>query len=309
MIPDGSVDLIIADPPYNIGKDKWDKWRTVDEYIEWMGRVITEFQRVLKPNGSIYIFHNDMPQVARLMEWMRLNTRFHFKQLLVWDKYNGSPWNQLNAVVHSEGLRNYSKQAEYCLFYTFQDETGLTTVKHDVSNFSTLRAYFRDFQNALGMTKKAIIDTVGQRADHCFRWNSSQWDMPTPETYEVLLSLPRDPKFVPRGYDSLRQEYESLRQEYESLRYTFNNQGLPSVLLHEPVPANGHLTPKPVPIIEKLILTSSNEGDIVLVPFCGSGSECVAAAKLSRIFISFELEREYIEIANKRLDSLELTQN
>lgn len=300
MIPDGSVDLIIADPPYNIGKDKWDKWQTIDDYIEWMGKVIAEFQRVLKPNGSIYIFHNDMPQIARLMEWIRNNSSIKFKQLIVWNKKFPGASNEgfLQGFNEVEGLRNYQKMAEYCLFYTFQDETGLTAVKLDVNNFSTLRTYFRDFQHALGMTKKAIIDAVGQRADHCFRWNSSQWDMPTPETYDALLALPWDAAFIPR-------EYESLREEYESLRYTFNNQKTHhSVWNYEIAPKQGHMTPKPVELIETILRHSSNENDVVLVPFCGSGSECVAATKLGRNFVSFELESKYVEIANIRLESV-----
>jgi DNA modification methylase len=65
-----------------------------------------------------------------------------------------------------------------------------------------------------------------------------------------------------------------------------------------------HPTQKPIRLGETIIEKSSVAGDIVLIPFCGSGSECVAAAKLGRNFISFELEPKYIEIANKRLDSL-----
>lgn len=53
-----------------------------------------------------------------------------------------------------------------------------------------------------------------------------------------------------------------------------------------------------------LINLHSNQGDIVLVPFCGSGTEIVGAQMLNRNWISFETNPEYIETANKRLDSL-----
>ena len=56
-IPDKSVDLILTDPPYNIGKAKWDK---IPNYIEWCGKWFIECQRVLKDNGSFYWWHNDM---------------------------------------------------------------------------------------------------------------------------------------------------------------------------------------------------------------------------------------------------------
>jgi len=223
-IQSGSVNLAILDLPYNISKAHWDKWKKEEDYIEWVGKVLLEVQRTLADNGSLYFFHNDMEQVAVIMEWIRKNTKFIFKQFIVWNKKFEGSWNQLNAVVSTDGLRNYSKQAEYILFYTFQDETGLTTVMLDTNNFSTLRKYFKEYQEALGMTKKQIIEFAGQKADHCFRWKSTQWDIPTPETYSELNNLPLKYEFVRREYEDLRREYEDLRREYEDLRYTFNNQ-------------------------------------------------------------------------------------
>jgi site-specific DNA-methyltransferase (adenine-specific) len=67
-----------------------------------------------------------------------------------------------------------------------------------------------------------------------------------------------------------------------------------------------HSHEKPEELIEFLIRKSSDVGDIVLSPFCGSGTDCVAAAKTGRNFVSFELDRDHIETANKRLDSLEI---
>ena len=80
-IPDKSVDLVLIDPPYNIGKDVWDKWPTVEAYVEFMGQVFKECERVLKPNGSFYWFHNDFLQIVELQNWINRNTNFIFKQL------------------------------------------------------------------------------------------------------------------------------------------------------------------------------------------------------------------------------------
>ncbi|UNO50910.1 DNA-methyltransferase [Alicyclobacillus acidoterrestris] len=66
-----------------------------------------------------------------------------------------------------------------------------------------------------------------------------------------------------------------------------------------------HPTQKPLALSQRIIEKSSNEGDIVLIPFCGSGSECVSATTLKRNFVSFETNPQYIEIANKRLDNIE----
>ena len=86
-LADKSVDLVVADPPYNIGKVReWDKWKRKVDYIEWLGSVFLECQRVLKENGSFYFFHNDPEQIAELVIWIRKNTRFVFKQFIVWNK-------------------------------------------------------------------------------------------------------------------------------------------------------------------------------------------------------------------------------
>lgn len=296
-IPDKSVNLIVIDPPYNIKKADWDSWKTVQGYVQFMGKVLGECERVLKANGSFYFFHNDFMQIVELQNWINQNTDFVFKQFIVWNKKFKGAKNEgfLQGFIEPEGLRNYQQMAEYCLFYTFQDETGLTMVKHDENNFSTLRQYFEDFQKDTGLNKKQIIDLIGQRADHCFRWGSSQWDLPTPETYAGLLQLPSLTGFK-------RQEYESLRQEYESLRYTFNNlKSHHSVWNYEIAPKFGHVTPKPVELIENIIEHSSNENDTVLDCFMGSGTTAIAAINTGRNYIGFEKEEKYYNIIQERI--------
>jgi len=63
-----------------------------------------------------------------------------------------------------------------------------------------------------------------------------------------------------------------------------------------------HPTQKPLAILKKLISVSSNEGDVVLDPFMGIGSTAVACKELKRNFIGCEINREYVDWANKRLD-------
>lgn len=65
-----------------------------------------------------------------------------------------------------------------------------------------------------------------------------------------------------------------------------------------------HSHEKPEDLLEFLMRKSSEEGEVVLDPFCGSGSTAVAARKLNRNFVTFELEPEYIEIANQRLENV-----
>lgn len=65
-----------------------------------------------------------------------------------------------------------------------------------------------------------------------------------------------------------------------------------------------HPTQKPLALMKYLILTYSNPGDLILDPFCGSGTTCVAAKELDRRFIGFDLEQKYVDITNKRLEAV-----
>ena len=86
-------------------------------------------------------------------------------------------------------------------------------------------------------------------------------------------------------------------------RYTFNNlKEHHSVMNYEIAKKQGHITPKPVDLLEYIIKTSSNEGDIILDCFMGSGSTGVACANTNRKFIGIELDNNYFDIASKRIE-------
>jgi len=304
LLPDDSVDLIVIDPPYNIGKDKrWDKWKTVDSYVEFMSEVFTECERVLKPSGSFYWFHNDMNQIRKLMDSLDEETEFTYRNFIVWNKrYSGSHRKfYFDNVVKTESSRSYRPLSEYCLFYTLQDETGIS--KKLPAALKPLREYMNRYLVETGMNFNQIDIACGWvrkknpkqgtgLARHFFQGNGS-YIFPTKDVFNKLHDI--------FNFD---RTYESLRQEYESLRYVFNHQKTHhDVWDYEVAPKQGHITPKPVEMIENIIRHSSNEGDVVLDCFMGSGTTAVAATKLNRHFIGFERESEYIEIANKRLDN------
>ena len=315
-IPDKSINLVLIDPPYNIGKDKWDKWKTVEDYVEFMGKVFLEIQRVLKDNGSFYFFHNDFLQIVELQNFINKNTEFKFKQMLTWEKYQTNKQyygRNVLMFVNAEHKRNYRSMCEYILYYTFQDETGLNKIKSDINNFKTLRNYSKNLQDYIGLTRGQINKKLKSRkAEHFFYHSSTQWDLCTEEVYNLLIEnfdINKWEKF--RTYESLRDEYKSLRDEYESLRdeyeknrYTFNvfDKDKTTTFLIPPAPKQGHLTPKPVDLLKYIIKTSSNENDIVLDCFMGSGSTGVACKHTNRKFIGIELDEKYFELAKKRIE-------
>ena len=302
-IADKSVNLIVIDPPYNIGikGEAWDKYKP-EEYYAFMNEVFAECERVLAPNGSFYWFHNDMPQIARLMIELNRNTSFVYNSFITWDK---GDWRALSWKNPSEksNLRSWFSTAEYCLLYTFQDGTGLDRVMLDVNNFRGLRDYFDSIREYTGLYKSAIIARVGQSADHCFRSNSTQWALPTPETYECIVE-----EFNLRDFAGFR-EYESLRQEYESQRFTHNLAPNHKNVWRYKTENTGkyHACQKPLSVIDRIIKTSSNPGDIVLDCFGGSGTTAVSAVNNGRNFILIEREPEYVAIVNKRIQDAKET--
>ena len=66
-----------------------------------------------------------------------------------------------------------------------------------------------------------------------------------------------------------------------------------------------HPTQKPLRILKRMIKLASREGDVMLTPFSGSGSECVAAKMTGRKYIGIELDDSYCEIAAERLNHVE----
>lgn len=301
LIPDKSVDLILTDPPYNIGIAKWDK---IKNYVEWCGLWIKECERVLKDNGSFYFWHNDMVQIAQLIEWIRLNTSFKFNSFIIWDKGNFRPLSWKNPS-DSSNLKTWFNTCEYCLFYTFQDKTGLSNVMLDVNNFIKLRSYFRDLKKYTKYSKKQIVKKVGQSLDHCFRCDSPQWSMPTKEAYDKLIKTYKIDEWVYfRKYEDLRNEYENLLKEYESLKFVHNLDKNHNNVWKTNERNNGkkHLCRKPEKLINRIIKASSNEEDVVLDLFIGSGTTAVSCIENNRNFIGFEIDKNYYDIAIKEIE-------
>ena len=65
----------------------------------------------------------------------------------------------------------------------------------------------------------------------------------------------------------------------------------------------GYPTQKPEGLLERIIRASSDEGQIVLDPFCGSGTTCIAAVQNNRSYIAYDIKREYVELAEKRISN------
>ena len=87
-MPDNSVDAVVMDPPYYQVKDvDWDRqWDDPAAFLAWLDQVAEQWQRVLKPNGSLYCFAS--PQMAARVEVM-LGQRFQVLNNIRWTKAQG----------------------------------------------------------------------------------------------------------------------------------------------------------------------------------------------------------------------------
>jgi DNA modification methylase len=313
MLPDDSVDLIIADPPYYKIKGDFDfKWRTMDDYLAWCADWLKECERVLSPQGSLYIYGVEL-QLEYLAVKIANTTVLEYRNRITLNKQQSYIKDLYGSQEH---FRRFIPSAEFLLFYTFKDETGTERIRNDDSYFAELRDYIKS------EARKAFKKTSEMNTYLGFRENGgmatrkylgkTQWHLPTEEHYIKLqktghFSIPYDE--IKERYGHLRSQYESERITFENERYTFNaKDGMTNVWDFEPDRGKlktKHPTQKPLEICERIISVSSNEGNTVLIPFVGSGSECVAAKRANRKFIGFEIEQEFIEIANKRLDNEE----
>ena len=193
-IESGTVDMVLIDPPYYMGKDKaWDCFEGRADYMAFMGRAFIQAQRILKENGTLGFWHNDLQKITWLCDWLERNTDMRFATWGIWVKPNHRRKIWVNPGPGNT-LRSWFNIGEFCVFFvkgtagTAWNKTGLELAKLNTENFGSLRDYFRRLLEYTDVTKRQIIETVGQSADHCFRFGSTQWLLPTRETYLKIVA-------------------------------------------------------------------------------------------------------------------------
>lgn len=137
QLPDESVQLIIADPPYNIDIAEWDNY---DNYIEWAQDWIQECYRVLKKTGNIVIFggfqfeNSGRGDLLELVHYIRNNTNFKLVNVIIWYYKNGISARRFFSNRHEE-IMWFAKTNKYK--FNLDD----VRVKYDLA---TLELYKRD---------------------------------------------------------------------------------------------------------------------------------------------------------------------
>jgi site-specific DNA-methyltransferase (adenine-specific) len=314
-LPESSVDLIATDPPYYRVKDlPWDRqWDSPAAFVEWIGKLCEQWQRVLKPNGSLYVFAS--PKMAARVE-CEVGRWFEVLNRVRWIKEAG--WHQ---KADKAVIRSYLSPWEEIIFAeqfgadsSAKGEAGYIAVCNDLRGFvfEPLRAYLDGERRLAGVSFEQVRGAVGCAPgsglpSHWF--TQSQWMLPTEQNYLRLRALFNEcssGQHLRREYEDLRREYEDLRREYEDLRRPFavtadvpytDVWNFPTVSAYP----GKHPCEKPLAMMEHIIRTSSREGATVLDCFMGSGVTGEAARNLGREFIGIELDEHYCEIAAARI--------
>lgn len=240
-IKNESVDIVICDPPYNIGKDFGNDSdrQQMGEYLLWCDNWIRECLRILKPQGTLYIYG-----FSEILAFIRTRIFCNVKWLV---------WHYTNKVTPSLNFWQRTHESILCCYKN-----------KPIFNRDDVREPYTDtfLKNAAGKVRKA---TKGR---------FSNGDKETTYTAHEGGALPRDVIKVPAlaGGAGKKERVD-------------------------------HPTQKPLSLCDTLIRAALNKGapTLLVVPFVGSGSECVSAKKNNVNFIGFEINSDYIITANDRL--------
>lgn len=229
-IADNSVDLIFADPPYNINKDfgnNKDSWENVESYIKWCKQWLDECMRVLSKNGTMYF----------------MTATQHMPYL---DVYMSEKYNVLCRIIWS------------------YDSSGVQSKKNYGSLYEPI-----------------LMVNQSTKAEYIFNYEDILVEAKTGAT-RGLIDYRKDP---PQPYNT--QKVPGNVWEYTRVRFKMDEY-------------ENHPTQKPEALLERIIRSSSNKGDIVLDPFSGSFTTSAVAIRLGRKAIGIDLNEEYFEIGLRR---------
>ena len=310
---DNSMDLIATDPPYHRVKmdEAWDRQhKTAADFLTWLDTVLTQFARILKPNGSLYLFAS--PRMAARVEVL-IGERFNVLNHIVWQKTGGTRSNQAS----KEALRCYFGDSERIIFAEHYGADNIAkgeagyAAKCDALRgfvFEPLRAYLDGERERAGVTKQQIsqhLQWSPTKISHYLDSKRDWWRMITADSYsslrQALSSLNHGGQYLQRPYEELRTEYEELRRPFAvsaDVPYT-DVWTFPTVQAYQ----GKHPCEKPLPMMEHIILASSKAGATVFDPFMGSGSTGVAAIKHGRSFIGCDLSERWVNRTRQRIET------
>lgn len=327
-LPDHCADIIIADPPYFKVKGEFDKvWPDFDAYLADVEKWAKECARLLAHTGTLV--------------WYGSWRRIAYTQIIL-DKY----FNIINncTLFKENGIQNLFANIDVQRSFFSNDERFLVyesacTESAGVGNLMEKNRYAFDCGMLRTRIMRPLVDyLIGERdragftseqvgrelgtcmQSHWFTYKS-QFALPTDYNYGRLRRLfnrdggeylQRDYADLAKEYRARKAEYEMARKEYESRRRPFRMERRQSDVFSWTWDCGaskrfGHDTVKDVRFTEFLIRCfKPMGGGLLIAPFAGSGTECLAAARNGMDYVGFEIDAKSCEIARERLANVEL---
>lgn len=281
-LPAGCVDLIFADPPYNIGfkYDQYEDRRNDGEYIQWTQDWITACARLLKPSGSFYILIGDE---------YAAETRLHLKQLERDHKLVFRNWILWHYTFGQNCKAKFNRSHAhlfYCVGAGAFDKSSFD-VRGGMGQAATLPFTFN--REAVAVPSARQTTYGDPRANPKGKLPDDVWYLRPQSAIESRpdhADAPADPWFFDGDGDTW---YLSR------LCGTFKER------------MGWHPCQLPEALLERVIRVSSNEGDLVFDPFVGSGTTLAVAARLGRHWLGCELSKDYAAKATARIRHVQAT--
>ena len=241
-LDDESVDMIFADPPYNIKKADWDCFDSQEDYIRWSMTWIKQASRILKHTGSLYVCG-----FSEILADLKHPASKYFKNCrwLIWHYKNKANLG-----------KDWGRSHESIIHFRKSEETKL--------NVDDIRTPYGAHTLKYPSRPQAETSAFGKGLSR----NRENW-LPNPNG-----AKPKDVIEIPTTCNGMEEK-------------------------------TAHPTQKPEELLRKLVLASSNENDVVLDPFSGSGTTAVVAEQLKRKWMACDLSNEYNEWAIARIENVQ----
>jgi len=275
-MPDKCVDLVVTDPPYNIGKDFANDDLDMDEYISWCEAWITECNRVLKFGGALWMTLG-WQTIAEVKVIFNEQDNLRLKNWIIWYRQDG--W---------KGDKGFAQSHEHILFYIKDLKTHPETKlfsEEVFKNRTTKNLSALDARKLLGMK---VYKNCGNAGKLWFETGR----LPDRKQYDGLIKHLEISDWFGNFIDWRFNKTDNGDDVWTDIKSEKDRKG--------------HPTQKPVDLMARIVTVSSDEGDTILDPFLGSGTTAVACKQLKRNYIGIELSEKYCEIANRRLEQDQL---
>ena len=278
--------------------------KSMKAYLVMMGIRMLEMKRVLKPTGSIYL-HCD-PTASHYLKMMMDSVfgKNNFRSEVTWKRATSTQKGSQHRSMR------WGNKADILLFYAASRSTSLRP-ERELTESEILEKFKRIDENGRRYYDDSAhiwsSPNMGARPNLCYEWRG--FVNPHPSGWR--LSKERLEEEYQKGNIVIRPDGKLERRKYlKDYKGASYGNIWDDILPAAGEERTGYPIQKPLTLLERIIEASSNPGDIILDPFCGCATTCIAAESLQRQWIGIDLSSKAVELVKMRLArDLGMTEN